>query len=249
MSAGAIYYDNVLRTASLMTDETMTNYPTANALDGRTATQAGFAYGGWRLMQFDMGVSTAVDCIAVARHNLGTQVANIKLYGSHDNVSYPIVIDHHYANNKVHCKTFTEVSYRYYKIYVTLQMGDCYISDLFLGKGLALERNQKYGFVKPEYADGDQVIANTTRGQNLAGLNIQPGLKRCKFDLYYYTASFMASWPAVVEQLKQYPIYILWDDTEQPFYCWPTKNIPAPSYARGVYGYYDASLDMQGITE
>lgn len=248
MAAGAIYYNNVLRSATLVSEDTISGFPAANALDGRTATQAGFLDGAARMLKFDAGANVSVNCLAIARHNMGTTSANIQLETSTDDITYSIKFNHEYTSNDVTCVKFTETSARYFKIYVLSSSADNYIADIFLGTGLALERSQRHGFIKPEFADGDQVLANTTRGKNLAGLNVYTGLKRCKFDLFYYTASFMNSWAALVAVMKQYPIYIEWDDTETPFYCWPTKKIPEPEYSKNIQNYYSVVLDMEGIT-
>ncbi|NBT49949.1 MAG: hypothetical protein EBV86_01960 [Marivivens sp.] len=246
-----ILHENVLRGATLLTDQSITNFGFANATDGRTATQAGYAPSSQEI-RVDLGSGKAVDTLCIARHTLFSQTCTIDIDGSNDNSTYFNVADLTPTSDDVIYHTFTQATYRYYKIVISSIDANVYFSDFALGTRVDLERDQKHGFIKPEFADGDKVIANITRGQNLAGLNLQEGLKRCRFDLFYYTASFFTTnWANIVADMKLYPVYISWDtnDTEQAFYCWPTSRIAEPRYSKNINGYYDARLDMTGITQ
>lgn len=247
--AGVILYNNLLRSATITSETTITNFGIAHALDGRTSSQAGFQSGADRDTVFDFGSATSVDCVAFARHNFNTANATITISGSADNVSYTTLTTATFTDDMVYTKAFTSASYRYIRVRVNATASNAYCSDIYIGEKLDLERSQKHGFIKPEFADNDKVIANTTLGQNLAGITIQQEMKSVRFDLFYYTAAFFAVWETLAATMKSYPIYIVWNDNEQPFYCWPKSKIPNPAYAKNINGYYSVKMDMQGITQ
>lgn len=248
-------WENVLRNATIVSEQTLSNFGAANMLDGKTSTQAGFAGGQQSDVIFDTGEATTVDTLCVGRHNGRDSTSMfVKVYGSDDNISYTYLT---LIGSLSLRETFnyglitTPQTYRYFKIEVT-SLGpdiDAYIADISLGVRLDLERSQKHGFTPPQFADGDQIIPNVTRGQNLAGLTVKQGLKRVKFDLFYYQESFFNRWLEFTDSVKRYPCYILWDDAETLFYGWPTKKIPEPRYSKNIEGYYTVRLDMMGFTE
>ena len=126
-------------------------------------------------------------------------------------------------------------------------------ADIALGDAITLERDQKFGFIAPEFADGDEIIPNITRGQNIVGLSIKEGVKRIRLQLPYYTSSFYSTnWANIVAALKQYPIYLNWKNANDavPFYCWPSRKMPQPKYSSNVssYAYLDAVLELEGVT-
>ncbi len=252
--AGFILWENHLRGATIVSESTLTNFGASNMVDGKTSTQAGFAGGATRSVPFDLGTAKPVDTICVGRHNgIDSTSAFVRLYGSDDNISYSSVSLAVSINTrtKFNYLSFTPASYRYYRVDVT-SLGnniDLYIADVSIGEKLDLERPQKHGFIPPEFADGDQIISNVTRGQNLAGITVKPGLKKVKFNLFYYSESFFTRWLDFTESVKRYPCYIEWDDIETLFYGWPTKRIPQPAYAKNIVGYFNVTLDMSGFTE
>lgn len=250
---GYVLCENVLRSATVVSEDTITNFPISSALDGRTATQSGFDDASNREVVFDLGEATSIDTLSIGRNNLSTKT--ITIAGSSDNVSYTNITGFISVttSSKVYSKKLSSpVSYRYYRLTVGSGVHDGYISDIALGEAVDLERSQKHGFIKPEFADGDRIVANITEGNNLAGLYVKQGFKRCKFSFFYYTASFFdTNWSTIIAEMKSYPIYIVWDtpETERPFYCWPSSRMPQPEYSKNITGYYNASLDMEGITE
>lgn len=250
---GYILCENVLRSATITSESTIANFPIASALDGRTATNAGFDDAADREVVFDLGAAISIDTLAIGRNNLSTKTVTIA--GSSDNVSYTNITGFISitTSSKVYSKKLASpVSYRYYRLTVGSGVQDGYIADIALGQAVDLERSQKHGFIKPEFAEGDRIIPNVTEGNNLAGLYVKQGFKRCKFSLFYYTASFFTTnWQTIINEMKSYPIYIVWDtpETELPFYCWAYSKMPEPSYAKNINGYYNATLSMEGITE
>lgn len=246
---GGILYENIFRSATILSDGASTNFKTTKALDGRTATQAEYASGATREVVFDCGSADAGNTFCIARHNLGSVGATVTVQRSSDNATYTTAFSVTPTDNSVIYSKQTQINYRYYKIRISGHSAAAYIADMAFGLRADLERSQKHGFIKPEFSDNDKIIPNVTRGNNLVGLTVDSALKTATFDLFYYSSSFFSShWSALVATMKLYPIYISWDDTEKPFYCWPDSNMPEPEYSKNISGYYDAKLKMQGIT-
>lgn len=244
----SILYNNILRNApTLLTDNTAAGYPFANCYDGNTSTQTGFT-GASQQVVMDFGTAQTIDALGIARHNLSTTSTTFLLEGSSDNISYSTVTSVTPTSDSVVYKEFTSANYRYYRITVS-PTGTLYLSNIFIGQRLDLERSQQGGFIKPTFADMDEVIANYTRGNNLLSITANSRPSNVTFRLDYYTASFFTNWLAVVAAMKEHPVYILWSDTEQAMYCWPARNIPQPRYSNNVTGRYSVTLDMMGFTE
>lgn len=246
----SILYKNKLRDTAnytVLTDDTIANYGIANAYDGRTNTQAGFT-GTDQEIVLDFAAAETIDAIGLARHNLGTDSGTLTLESSTDNVSYTVRATISPSDDKVTLTEFASVSARYWKIKVTAG-STVYIADIFLSEKLALERSQRFGFLKPEYSDNDKVTPNVTRGNNIVGIDVQQKPKRVVFNLFYYSAAWFSVWSELVSEVKLHPVYILWADSEQAFYCWPNGAIPKPVYSAQVTNRYTVALDMQGFIE
>lgn len=245
----SILHTNLLRDTTaytVLTDNSLANYPFENCYDGISSTQVGFTGSNQEII-LDFGSAISIDAIGIARHNLATTGTTFNLDASSDNITYSSITTITPTSDVVILKEFNTSSYRYWKFKVS-PTGTLYIGDIFIGERLDLERGQKGGFVKPLFADDDQVVPNVTRGGNILSITSYLMPKNVSFELYYYTASFFSEWPAICAEMKTHPIYILWKDGEQPFYCWPKGSVASPSYADGIVGRYNAKLDMQGFT-
>ena len=253
--AGFMLWENALRGATIVSEQTLTSFGASNMTDGKTSSQAGFSGGQVSSVVFDLATATTIDTMCVGRHNgIDSTSMFVKLYGSDDNASYTYLDFFVSLNSRTKFNYYlssTSKTYRYYKVEVTTLGNniDAYIADISIGERLDLERSQKHGFTPPEFSDGDHIIPNVTRGRNLAGLTVKQGLKRVKFDFFYYHQSFFTRWLEFTESVKRYPCYILWNDVETLFYCWPTKKIPEPSYAKKIQDYFNVKLDMMGLIE
>ena len=221
--------------------------------DGRTSTTESFESGIVREIIVDNGSATDINCIAAARHNLSTMGATLAVEGSSNGVSFSALFSVTPTDDNILLSLQSTQSYRYYKIKISGHTGTVTIADLAIGKYITLERDQKYGFIAPEFADGDQVLPNVTRGQNLVGLSIKEGFKKIRLQLPYYTSSFYdTNWANITAALKSYPIYLNWKlaNDAVPFYCWPSRAIPQAKYSANIsgYAYLDSTMDLEGIT-
>jgi len=221
--------------------------------DGRTSTTESFESGIVREIIVDNGSATDINCIAAARHNLSTMGATLAVEGSSNGTSFSALFSVTPTDDNILLSLQSTQSYRYYKIKISGHTGTVTIADLAIGKYITLERDQKYGFIAPEFADGDQIIPNITRGNNLAGLSVKEGFKRIKLQLPYYTSSFYdTNWSNITAALKSYPIYLNWKlaNDAVPFYCWPSRALPQAKYSANIsgYAYLDSTMDLEGIT-
>jgi hypothetical protein len=253
---GRILYDNLLRNDSIVTDVSVTGFGPENAYDGRTTTFVKYNSGTNQGTTYDLGSVRTFNSLAIARHNMGAN-SYIKVTGSNNGVDYTDIVTSHnviYDHNIL--VDLGWHSYRYVQILFSDTTQEKTISDIFLGPGLALTRSQKHGFVQPGMSDGDTIIPNVTRGKELAGMTIKSGNDRIKFTMPYYNYSWMSSFLELRDVMKQYPIYIIWDDTrtQQPFaggepafYCWPAGKLPEPRFSKGIQDHYDIVFDMMGF--
>ena len=250
---GFILSENVLSDATIIADDSISGFPGSNCVDGLTSTKTAFTGGIFDTnhIEFDCGEDKEVDCFVVQGHN-GTDLStsDFRLYASDNGVIWTQVSNTiRLEDNKyIGYDTFSAVTHRYYRIWCVIT-GTLYFSNISVGKKLDLERSQKHGFIKPDFVDSDSVTANITRGQNFNGFTVKRLPKRARFDLFYYSDTFFSDWPNIVAAMKQRPIYFLWDDNEKVFYCWPTKKMPQPSYAKNINNYYNVKLDMSGFIE
>ena len=164
-----ILFENHAQSDKVSAETTVTNFPAANASDGRTNTQTAIN-GSGNGIDYDFGAANSWDTLAIARHNFadcsnGTTDV-IQLDGKANaldawtnvyNGTMPV-------SNDIFTATFTNVTYRYCRIRFGFTNGTPYMGDISIGQRVNLERAQKHGFIKPEYADNDQVIANITNG-------------------------------------------------------------------------------------
>jgi len=254
--AGRILYNNLLRSATVLSDTTATGFGPSNSLDGRTSTFSKMAAGTDQNIVYDFGSAKSFDSFALARHNFGANTY-ITVQGSADNITYTnIITSVNVIYDKNIFKDLGSQSYRYVKILWTDTSQEMVFADVFIGPSLELQRSQLHGFTRPGLSDGDSVIANVTRGKELAGLTIRPNPERVRFTMPYYTSAWLSEFISLRDTMKEYPIYMIWDITrsetpftggEPAFYCWPTKSLPAPKYSKNINGYYDVRFDMTGF--
>ena len=247
-----ILFENLFRTGSVNTIGTVSGN-VDGLIDGRTSTSESFATGATREFRVDMTTATNVNCLGVGRNNLSTHGATVTVQGSTDDAIYSTLFSITPTADDVLIKLdSTTHSYRYYRIQISGHSSNVFACDIAIGEAKTLERDQKSGFIAPLYADGDEVIPNVTRGQNLVGLSIKQGLKRVRVGLPYYTSAFFSDWQSFIAVLKTYPVYLVWksDNTSEAFYCWPWRRLPQPKYSASIsgYAYFDTILDLEGIT-
>lgn len=249
-----IMIDNYVRTGTASSIGTVSG-SIAGLVDGRTGTSESFATGATREFVIDGAIALTVNCLGIARHNLNTAGATITIQGSTDNVSYSTLFSQTPPDNRCVMYFTSNYSYRYYKVQISGHSEAVFATDIALGGAIALDRDQKAGFISPFMADSDIVTPNITRGQNLAGLSVESKLKRVRMRMNYYSSSnaFVSNITLIKDALKKYPVYIKWKESNdsEAFYCWPYRGMPNLKYSANIpgYEYFDGILDLEGITE
>lgn len=258
---GAILYRNYFREA-VNGEGTLSAIGTVSggmdaATDSRTGTSETFATGANREVTVQPSIGNSkVNCVGIARHNLLDAGATITVLGSNDNSIYTTLFsttaDNATFNNTLFYVDSSDYTYSYYRVRVSGHSVNVFMTDLAIGEAIRLERDQYYGFVAPEFADGDRIRANMTRGQNLAGLTVDRMPKRVRLDLKYYTRAFYDNWLQFVLTSKKHPFYLSWakNDDEEKMYCWFRNKIPQPKFSKKVINkeYLDVRMDLEGIT-
>ena len=239
-----ILFNNVLRSATIDSEDTAAGYPFSNALTGRTSEQAGFASGASRAVDFDNGSAVAVSALCVAHHNLGTMGATLTLAGSSDDISYTTLVTKAFTDDNVTVVTFSEASYRYLRLTVSGLPGAAYIGDVFAGPSLALPYGPDVGWTQPHQNDDDDIIANVTGSGAIAGVSVISRPKKGQIQFRDFERSwFDSNWSALIDTLKRYPAYYLWNTGERPIYFVPTKIDPPKFSSRNRQS---ATIDVIG---
>lgn len=241
-----IAYNNVLRAATIDSEDTAAGYPFSNALTGRTSEQVGFSSGASRVVDFDNGSAVAVSALCVAHHNLGSVGATLTLSGSADDATYTPLVTQSFTNDNVSFLTFTEASYRYLRLTVSGHGGAAYIGDVFAGPVLTLPFGPNTGWTQPSQSDDDEITANVTGAGAIAGVSIIARPKATEIEFRDFDKSwFDSNWSSLVASLKQYPAYYLWKASERAMYFIPAKSIPGPKFTTHVH--QSATISIIGL--
>ena len=246
MAAPLFCYDNILRTATVLSEDTITNFGFSNALDGGTSTQVGMAIGSNRDIVVDLGSTKAFDYFCVAGHNLnGT---TITIAGSSDNVSYSDIDSVVFSNNYVSVNNISSGNVRYVRFRFSGMAGSIYIADIFLGTALSLPYGLPHGFVPPEQGDQDIIETNMTGGGALVGISVTRKPKKTSINLQEYSSSwFETYWFDLIETMKVYPIYFLWKEGKRALFCTLERTPAQPAFTSNIL--QSTKLDLQGFVE
>jgi len=242
----AFYYDNLLRSATVLSEDTATDFEVERGLDGRTSTQVGMETGANRDLVFDFGSAKSFSHVCVANHNLNG--ATLTVAGSSDNATYTTVGTIAYDNDYVRVDAVTSSSYRYLRLRFSGHASTIYIADIFVGQPLSLLYGIPHGFTPPEQADQDEIQAHMTGGGSLVGISIKQKPKRIRLALNDYPASwFKSNWLAFTESMKIYPGYFLWKDGERAMFFTFDRLIGIPAFRGNIR--QSINLNMIGFVE
>ncbi len=235
-----IMHDDLFRSAFVIigTQETITNFPFENLIDISTANQAGFAVGASRKVIIDLGNIFPFDTLCIAKHNLGSMAAT--LY-----IDYLVPPDESELDNWVNAFTIAPTTdfvifsrdsiirnARYIRVRVANHDGDVYISNMQFGLALEIDTGQGIGFLPPEQSTNHEVIANVTRGNELAGVIRVEKPYSTTFSIRHVDNSwFITNWVRLARGITTYPFYFLWETGKRPIYCWVRGQIGQPNFS------------------
>lgn len=258
---GTIGINNYLKTATFVSQETISGFAMDKAIDGRTNTQAGFDSGANRVVVIDFGSLKAISAIGIARHNAGSVGATLTF--AHSATVGGTYTDFHViepVDNSIVWDTFNvnpdlsyitdEITARYIRLTVSGHSADLYIADLYVGEKLDLPDNTDDGLVGYEWCDNDEIITNLTYTNELVGITTLAKLPTAVLKMNNVLPSWMRTYYAgVIVALKTAPIYWRWKEYGvSAFYCWPQKNTGQPRYVeKGKYVSFE--IKVEGIRE
>lgn len=257
--SGVIGINNFLKTATVLTEETMSGYPFSNAIEGNTAAIVGFGLGATRTVDIDLGASKLVSAVGIARHNCFSAGATLQFYLSNtETFTTPfLVIDFDsnavvfkMAHTATQTKDFSEAYGRYLRIVCTGHTLNALIGNIYVGEALSLPCNTDVNFQPYEYSDNDEIITNLTYTYDVLGIGVIRKPKSSSIKMDAASISWMeANYKNLVSAMKAGPIYWTWKDYgKSAFYCWPTKTIGNPKYTeKGQYFAFE--IKVEGITE
>lgn len=240
---------NQLRDATVISDETITDHPIENALDGRTSTQAGFEAGATRTVIFDFGTTVNLTHFGYVGTNLGTVGGSISFAHSSDNVTYTNSTTTNFFATVYTAELGAVLTNRYLRVRISNHYADVYISDLFVGEAIELPYDVPVGFVRPEWADEDTIETNMTGGGAIVGVTVTRRPKKTSLDMRSYPSEFFSSyWDVMIRGLKEYPGYFKWrDGVANAMYCSLVGKAPRPSYTSHMH--LSVKLDLEGIVD
>jgi hypothetical protein len=239
-------YDNFLRTATILSEDTTTNFEMVKGLDGRGYSRAGFESGADREVVFDFGTIKTFNLLLLANHNLGAVGATITILVSSDNVSYSSVGASTITTDYVTEWSQSNRTYRYVKIKISGHTGAAYIGDLYLGTKLDIPYGMPRGFISPDQYDTDTITTNITGNGALAGVDVIERPKRCKIPLKNFERSwFDDNWAAFVASTKLFPSYFVWGSGERPIYFTFYKKVGSPKFTTN--NRQSVTLDVEGV--
>lgn len=252
MSNPVIGYSNILESAiSISASSEAAGYEKENCFDWLT-------YDFWKPTGFvsenitiDMANPVSADYWAICAHDAYTNGAQYFLRASTDNFSSSnIGIDSITpSSNGIIFRTFSSVSYRYWRIVIFGGSAATSIGMFSLGDRLDLPDGMQVGFIPPTLSYDDEVLNSTSQGGAFLGRSVirQGARGRMQFDLM--TPAWVRSdWQPFLEHARVKPFFLSWDPTNYPAeaaYCWSDGRIDAPYYSRP--NYMTAAFDFRGI--
>ncbi len=245
-----IAYDTYLAESGILASSGFeSGFEFTNALYGSTSRRCKVLLGNTGQIDFDLGSAKTIDCLCIARHNLGTIGASIGVYVSADDVTYTLQENITPTTDKNIFADLASFSSRYVRLTFSGHTGsDLLFSDILMSKALAFPRRLQDGFTPPEFASEDDFRGNVTAGNQLAGLTVTEKPLKIKVQYKKVPAAWVfANWINVIEGFKKRPVYYRWKESGAVLFCWPYRKIGQPSYKK-IY-YMDIKFQLEGYTE
>jgi len=234
--------ENFLRAATITTDQSISGFGAANALDGRTSTHAGYA-AGTRTVSFSFA-SGGVGYIAVGKNNFGDSGATVSVYSGG-----VLRGSHTFTKNQVYMWTFAQTAATTCS-FVISGSSDSFVCDLACGSVIETPKLMQVGFEPPRFSDDDEILANYTMGSELNGISVRAKPKKTSIELRdFHYSWFDDNWDLFMRKSKNYPFYFLFSPVDRPhdaFYCWHSKSLGSVKYSKRTY--QSVTLNVEGFT-
>ncbi len=267
MGKAIIGHENVLDGAIIYSGDEETDFPADNCVDGRTNTQVSYTKDTEKHVIFDLLESKSINFIGVAKHNLQSVKAYIKVYSSTIGPYGPWDEELTVSGFDVHpnwddsddstiMRRLTEFDTQYLRIEYRWLAGAAaeatiFLSVLALGKYIEPPIGMPVGFQQPRWGDQDEIRVNKSRGNDFVGMSVIDKPRASTIILKNIEVSwFDVYWSAFVADMKKRPFFVAWNPDDrigEAAYCWPVKKIAAPKYTKKTR--CSVSLKVEGITQ
>lgn len=219
--------------------------------------------GGWQAtadpeinLAVTLPASESVNSYALAKHNLGTLGATVKLQHSDDGTAWTDFTDSEKLpgdDKVIFFVSDTPVTAQYWRLNFTgLSGGDTLIvGQAFIGLSLRMFSPPEPGFTPPELASNNKYISSRADGGDFLGRSlIRRGSKMSFSNSIVHKDWIRDNWQAVMTAIEKTPFYYAWDTFNYPTevaYCYVDSDIDIPKYVNS--NYFSLSLKFIAIIE
>lgn len=251
-NAGRIGYHSIVTAGNLSADEEADGYPVTNL-----ANPATYPLVYWRAESTDpqninVGqAASGVDYFGIAKHNLGSTGATIKLQGSDNGVDFTDVsIEVQPGVDTALVVQFEPADYAHWRLVITPGTEAPYMGVLYLGTMLVLERNIYVGHTPIVYGRRKSVLTGKSENGQFMGRIARREFLTSDTKLQNLTPAWFRQYldPFLDECQAGKPYFWAWRPGTYPAevgYVWiegtPDVSNQSPN------GLMQASWDLQGI--
>lgn len=230
-STAYVLYDNVLTRANVTAPNTLSGSDIRSAFDYRTSTYWTINAGGWQFINFSTASAVTLDCLAVARHNLGSAGGghiNLDVWNGTDwvNCAHQDGI----ADNQCVFLQFAPQTSNQWRVSVNVT-GVLSIGVLSIGQALLLPHGMPMGFVPPRHDRQQVTVPNKTEGGQFVGRSVvNKGLKTTLSQPTMPSDWLRQFGEAWIRHAELLPFFFSWSAVRYPqdaVYCWADNITPA----------------------
>ena len=188
-SLPTILYDNKFAVGTLTASSEAVNYPKENVKDEGTVKQ-------WSPTSLpatitnDYGVATAVDCVAIIAHDLGSKGDTVLIQSSTDNITYTTRATIVPTDNSTILALFTSVSARYWRVRITGAGAMPFVGVIMMGVRFNFPGGVKAPYTPAWLARDYELLTSNTIGGQFMGNKVFRQGGSTKIDLVSVSRSF-----------------------------------------------------------
>lgn len=252
-NAPLLLYKNFLTISNIATTTSAVDYPASNLANPSTFLEwRGTTAAANETITATLGVATDLDCIAIARHNLGSTGATFTVEarlpgGAYVQVAGPIAP----GDDKPLIARFVKAGYDAVRVIIDPGSSAPRIAVLYVGLALAGQRKIYVGHTPLPYGRETMVATGRSMNGNFLGRVVLRETTRTQIQFQNLTPSWYRSFfdPFVISA-KEQPFFWAWRPSKYPLevgYCW-TISDPVPSNML-PNGMMQVSFEVEGIVE
>jgi F5/8 type C domain-containing protein len=247
---GRIGWHNLVTAANVTASSEAVGFPALN-LGNPMTFQVWRASGlAAQTITVNLGASTVVNYIGIARHNLGTAGVNYTIQGSADGDTWTTIAGPvGPSDNGIIFHNFTQGSYAYIRLQLGAGSVAAQLAVLYVGRVLVLERRIYVGHTPINYGRESIVSSGMSESGQFLGRVLRRETNSTKVTLANLTPEWYRSeFEPFAAVAAVTPFFYAWRPQKYPAevaYAWSTDD-PRPSNTRSN-GMMQVELTMQGI--